>query len=286
MTSAGATVTPERLAERIVDTALAAGCLVLCTDFDGSLAPIVEDPEAARAVPAAGEALSWLSRRGATEGVGARCPTRAAVITARDAEDAAARVSVGPEAVVVGNHGLDRLVRGRLTLAAAVVPWIPVLKMAEATLAAALAAGRAPGARLERKRCSVVVHTRGAECPGVAEEAERLVAEVAAATGLRLGRGKRASELRVPVDRDKATAVRALRRGPWRASALCTAGDDYGDVRMLQLAEALPEHGTAVAVVDAETPAAVVAAASWRIRGPWEWAATLQLVAAGLHAGA
>jgi trehalose 6-phosphate phosphatase len=259
---------------------------MLCTDFDGSLAPIVEEPQAARAVPGAGEALSWLSRQGAADGLGARCPTRVAVITARDAEDAAARVSLGPEAVVVGNQGLDRLVRGRLTLTAAVIPWIPVLDAARASLAAALAAGRAPGARLERKRCSLVVHSRGAESPGIMDETRRLAEEVAARTGLSLGQAKQAVELRVPVHRDKATAVRALRRGPWRASALCTAGDDYGDVRMLQLAEAMPDRGTAVAVIDAETPAAVAAAASWRIRGPWEWAATLQLVAQGLRAPA
>ena len=283
MTPAGATVSPERLAERIVDTALSAGCLVLCTDFDGSLAPIVEDPETAYAVPSAGEALTWMSRLGAAEGIGARCPIRAAVITARDAEDAAARVALGEEAVVVGNHGLDRLVRGRLTLAAAVLPWIPVLDTAHGLLADALTVGRAPGARLERKRCSVVLHYRGVEWPGIEEAAERLAAGVAVATGLRLGHGKQAVEVRVPVHRDKATAVRALCRGPWRHSAVCTAGDDLGDVRMLRYADAVGGRGTAVAVVDAETPAAVVAAAPWRIEGPWEWARTLELVAAGLR---
>ena len=284
MSGPGATVTPERLADRIVETAVAAGGLVLCTDFDGSLAPIVEDPDTARAVPAAGEALAWLSRSGAAAGIGARCPSLAAVVTARDAEDAAARVSLGAAAVVVGNHGLDHLLRGRLTLTAAAVPWIPVLDDAEAGLAEALAAGRAPGVRLERKRCSVVLHSRGAEWPGTEAAAARLAGETAERTGLRLGVGKMAVELRVPVDRSKATAVRALRRGPWRTAALITAGDDYGDLGMLRVAEAMPALGTAVAVVDAETPAAVSQAASWRIQGPREWAATLQLVAAGLGA--
>jgi len=284
VTASGATVTPERLADRIVETAVTAGGLVLCTDFDGSLAPIVEDPDTAREVPAAGAALAWLSRRGAAHGVGARCPTRAAVVTARDAEDAFARVSLGVEAVVVGNHGLDRLVRGRLSLAAAVVPWIPVLDAAQVALADALTVGRAPGARLERKRCNVVVHCRGVEWPGVEDAVAGLAAEVAARTGLWLTRGKMAVELRVPVHRNKATAVRALRRGPWLTAALCTAGDDHGDVGMLALAEAMPERGTAVAVIDAETPEVVVGAASWRIQGPLEWAATLELVVEGLRA--
>lgn len=285
MTPAAATVTPDRLAERIVASALAAGCLVLCTDFDGSLAPIVEDPDAARAVPAAGEALTWLSRRGAAEGLGGRCPVRVAVITARDAEDAAGRVALGPEAMVIGNGGLDRLAEGRVTLGAAVLPWLPVLDRAHGIIADALTVGRAPGVRLERKRCSVVLHTRGVEWPGIEDVAERLASGVAVATGLRLGHGKQAVELRVPVHRDKATAVRALQRGQWRTAALCTAGDDHGDVRMLRLADSLGERGTAVAVMDDETPAAVTAASSWRIRGPWEWAQTLQQVAGALRAG-
>ena len=68
------TTSPDRLAAALVQGAVAAGGLLVCTDFDGSLAPIVRRPDDARALPRAMAAVAWLTRRGARDGVGARCP--------------------------------------------------------------------------------------------------------------------------------------------------------------------------------------------------------------------
>src|SRR5205807_2954451 len=56
------TIDPSRLARLVVEATAAAGALLLCSDFDGSLAPITDRPAEAMALPEAGRALGWLSR--------------------------------------------------------------------------------------------------------------------------------------------------------------------------------------------------------------------------------
>jgi len=267
---------PAELARIIAGAAEATGGLVLCTDFDGSVAPFVADPAAARALPGAARALAWLSRSGAGRGQGARCATRVAVVSARDSDDVASRVPLGPEGVVYGNQGLERWRRGTVSVAPTAERWVPVLAEAAAELTGMLQAGRCPGARLERKRLAVVVHTRGLEGASADAEALRMAREVARPRRLRVIAGKRAAELVPPLRRDKASAVREMRRGAWAASALCVAGDDLADVPMLALGGGLGFRGVSVAVVDAETPAAVPAAARHRVSGAQGWAATLE----------
>src|SRR5690348_2481334 len=99
LSGAAEPVEPEQLAELIAREARRHQGLLLCTDFDGSIAPLRTHPDEARALPAAERALTWMSRRGATSGRDARCPTRVAVISARDSDDVAGRVVLGPEAV-------------------------------------------------------------------------------------------------------------------------------------------------------------------------------------------
>jgi len=271
---AGPPVAPGEMARRIVEQALRCGGLLLCTDFDGSIAPIRSRPGEVAALPGAERALAWLSRRGAGTGRDARCPTRVAIVTARDSEDVAARIALGPDAVISGNYGLESTRDGEVTLVPEAQRWMPALSAAAAELEGELAAGRCPGARLERKRCGVVLHTRGVEREGIEECALELAREVAGRWRLAVVPGKRVAEIHLPVKRTKADAVRALQRGRWREAALCVAGDDYGDIPMLLLARDR-EGGLAVAVGDEETPAEVAAAARWRLASPEAWADAL-----------
>ena len=94
---------PALLAAELVRGALDAGGLLVCTDFDGSLAPIVHRPEEARPLPRAAAAAAWLSRSGAREGLGAHCPVGLAVVTGRDSDDVARRLHLGPEGVASGS---------------------------------------------------------------------------------------------------------------------------------------------------------------------------------------
>lgn len=274
MSAAAESVEPERLAELVAAQARRRGGLLLCTDFDGSIAPLRTSPDEVRALPAAERALAWMSRRGAASGRDARCPTRVAVISARDSGDVAGRVVLGPEAAVFGSYGLEQWRHGEASVVATARTWLPALEAATVELADRLGAGACPGTRLERKRAGVVLHTRGIEREGVEECALALAHDVAARWRLAVVPGKRVAEIHLPVRRSKADSVRALRRGRWREAALCIAGDDVGDVPMLTLAAQAP-GGLAVAVGDDETPAAVLAAARWRLPSPEAWAAAL-----------
>jgi trehalose 6-phosphate phosphatase len=262
------------LARRVAEQALRCGALLLCTDFDGSIAPIRSRPGEVAALPGAERALAWLSRRGAALGRGARCPTRVAVVTARDSEDVAPRLALGAEAVVSGNYGLEMSRGGEVTVVPEARRWLPALEAAAVELEAELAGGRCPGARLERKRCGVVLHTRGVERPGIEACALELARSVAGRWDLAVVPGKRVAEIHLPVRRSKADAVRALRRGRWRTAALCVGGDDFGDIPMLRLARDV-DGGVAVVVGDAETAPEVVAAARWRLPSPEAWADAL-----------
>jgi trehalose 6-phosphate phosphatase len=278
----GTTTSPDRLAAGVVRSALDAGGLLVCTDFDGSLAPIVHRPEAARPLPRAAAAVAWLTRRGAREGVGARCPVGLAVVTGRDSDDVARRLGLGPEGVASGNLGLERWSGGRVELEEGVEPWLPALAAATADLEAALDQGRLPGARLERKRCATVLHTRGLGSAAV-EEALALATDIAGARGLAVSAGKRAAEVRVPLPRDKGSAVAEIRAAGWEAAALCAAGDDEGDVPMLRMALAAGPRGTAVAIADAEAPDEIFEVAAHTVDGPWAWAEALELLVEGLR---
>ncbi len=267
--------TPERLAAMIADTAVHCGALLLCTDFDGSVAPIRSRPGEVHALPAAERALAWLSRRGAGVGRGARVPTRVAIVTARDSDDVARRIVLGPEATISGNYGLERRRGdGEVSVVPAAERWLPALQAATVDLERALGEGRCPGARLERKVGGVVVHTRGLDRPGAAACALELAHEVAARWKLAVVPGKMVAEIHLPLRRTKADAIADVRRGRWREAALVIAGDDVGDVPMLRLSEGMP-YGIGVAVGDGETPPGLVEAADWRLSGPDAWAEAL-----------
>jgi trehalose 6-phosphate phosphatase len=274
---------PDRLAAHLVRGALESGGLLVCTDFDGSLAPIVHLPEEARPLPRAAAATAWLSRLGAREGVGALCPVGLAVVTGRDSDDVARRLHLGPEGVASGNLGLERWSGGRVELEDGVDPWLPALAAATADLEAALGQDRLPGARLERKRCATVLHTRGLGSAGAEAEALRLAGEVAQAFGLAVTAGKRAAEVRVPLPRDKGSATVDIRAAGWEDAALCAAGDDGGDVPMLRVAVDAGSRGTAVAIADAEAPDEVLEVAAHTVDGPWAWAEALELLVEGLR---
>lgn len=271
------TTTPDvaSLASGIASRAHAAGGLLLCTDYDGTISPIAPTPENAHALTTAVAALTWLSRDGAERGEGAIVPVRVATITSRSCADLVDRLHLGPEAIIVGSAGLERARHGHIELDLDVVPWLPAIDEAAGRLATALAEGRAPGARLERKQCGVAIHTRGLHSPDAERDALLMAREVGKVTGLRVQSAKHAVELRPPLDRDKGTALLDLRSGPLADAAVCAAGDDLADIPMLEAARTLP-HSVAVAVVDVETPPRVVAVASAEVEGPWCWAEVLE----------
>jgi len=183
----------------------------LFVDFDGSLAPIVDDPAVAQALPAARHALARLvpALRSVT------------VVSGRPAAflvDALAIDGLG----YAGTYGLERVVDGAVVVDPRVAPWLDIVARAADEAEAAL-----PDLRVERKGgVAVTVHWRSD--PGRGPAAAAWAASTAARLGLAAPlRGRMAVELRPPVPVDKGTTVAELAAG---ADAAAFAGDDAGDL--------------------------------------------------------
>jgi trehalose 6-phosphate phosphatase len=191
---------------------------LIALDYDGTLAPIVSDPMAARPHRGAAAALHRLAPLVGT----------LAVITGRPAAEA---VGLGgldqiPGLIVLGNYGRQRWEGGTLTAP----PAPPGVATARRELPAVLAAAGDPaeGAWAEDKGDALAVHTRLAAEPQRALDLLRApLAELAARTGLAVQPGRLVIELRPPGG-DKGVALKDLRaeRG---SRAVMFGGDDLGD---------------------------------------------------------
>jgi trehalose 6-phosphate phosphatase len=188
---------------------------LIALDYDGTLAPIVADPRAARAHPGAAPALCELSGLVGT----------LAVITGRPAETA---VELGgfaavPGLIVLGHYGFEQWQDGLL----ASRPSPPGVAEARARLPELLA-GAPEGTWIEDKGHAVAVHTRRAADPAAAlEHLAGPLAGLAAATGLTVEPGRLVIELRPP-GTDKGSALKDL-AAQRQSGAIMFAGDDLGD---------------------------------------------------------
>lgn len=189
--------------------------LLVASDYDGVLAPIVADPARAVPHPDAVAVLRDLARLPATT---------VAAVSGRSREDLA-RVSGLPaeEIRLIGSHGAE--LTGSIALTGA-------QQQLRHRLIAAVrqAAGDRPGVRLELKPASVVLHTRtAADRRDAAEVTAAVLAGPAAWPGVHATPGKEVVELSV-VPADKGTAVTALRQDH-HADAVLFLGDDVTDER-------------------------------------------------------
>lgn len=190
------------------------GALV-ASDFDGTLAPLVPDPEDSRPVDGVVEALTALARRGA----------QVAVITGREAPTAVrlGGLDAVPGIVVAGLYGMQTWSGGRLD-SPRQPPQIDALR---ARLPDVVAAGGDPDVWIEDKGLSLVVHARKARQPDVAlARLNAPVRSLAAELGFEVHPGADVLELRLP-GFDKASALRRLAAD---RTAVLFLGDDLGDL--------------------------------------------------------
>lgn len=231
-------------------------------DFDGTLSPIVEDFEAARPFPGTEDRLALLARRYA----------RVVVISGRPV--AYLQRHLGPSGVaLVGLYGLERVGPGSGAVESA-EPW----RAAIAAAADAAEAAAPDGVVVERKGLAATIHFRAV--PEQAPWAATYAAGQAAERGLVVHPGKMSVELRPPVSTDKGTVVDELASG---LSAVLFMGDDVGDLPAFGALARLRERGTrtlGVAVVSAETPTELIAAADLSVAGPEGAAEVLDALAA------
>ena len=227
--------------------------LLVACDYDGTLAPLVEDPTQAVPLPEAVAALRSL----------ASLPqTTAAVVSGRALRDLAALSRLPSEVHLVGSHGSEFDIGFVERLAPAQVALREQLESALVSLV-----DGAPGVRLERKPASVAVHLRTAT-PEIADHVlDAVRAGPATWPDVYVTSGKSVVELSV-LATHKGTALNALRM-QLSASAVLFLGDDVTDEN------AFTElHGPDVGIKVGPGPTA----AAYRVSDPLSAARVLGLV--------
>ncbi len=206
---------PSELATAI-ELFAAAPTVLVASDFDGVLAPLVLDPMASRPLPGTIESL---------EGLAALPSTYAAVVSGRDLETLTQLTGLAGSIVTrIGSHGGQSSAAG----AAAALTDDQRADIDALTEELDRVAAAHPGAVLEHKPAAVVLHTRRMADESTARDAEAAALEVTTRhTGLHVLHGKHVVEVSV-VRADKGSALLAL-RDEVGADAVAYFGDDVTD---------------------------------------------------------
>lgn len=233
----------------------AAHRILLASDFDGTLAAIAPQPELARPLPGALEALAALARRR---------DFRLALVSGRGLDDLRQLCPLDP-CWYVGGHGSEA------DGPDGVAPNQPARRQAIAEITAVLRQrlGEWPGARLEAKPFSVAVHFR--QAPAWGERIRHEVGQLATADPqgrFRVLLGRQVVELLPAQALTKGQAVQRL-RSRLECDLAFYFGDDRSDEDVFQLHDPAiigikVEHGEGFAPSDAEyrldSPTAVIRA--------------------------
>jgi trehalose 6-phosphate phosphatase len=221
------------------------------SDFDGTLAPIVDDPAGARPLPGVVDVLAELAARYG----------RVGVISGRPA--GFLRDHLGGHGLFLsGLYGLELVDEdGEVQAVPEAASWLPAVEDAAAAGDSQLPAGVA----VERKGLTVAVHFR--RDPSLAQAAEEWVTAQAGASGLVVHPGRMSYELRPPVECDKGSAVAAAAEG----RNVCFLGDDRGDLSAFDALDRAAGEGRAVirvGVKSPEAPAEILDRADVVVDGP------------------
>ncbi len=232
--------------------------VLIALDFDGTLAPDVDVPDEARALPAAIEQLERLQQ---SPGV------TIAFVSGRSLASLDVVVPPSVTAAMIGSHGLElRLAPG---------DEVPAVDAADRARVEALLDALSPlvnaveGAWIEHKPAGCAVHTRVVETDAAAA-LQTAVVEAAAAldTRLTVRDGKNVIEFAVR-DATKGDGLRAL-RARLRPDAVLFAGDDVTDEDALAVLE---PGDLGIKVGEAPT------VAPWRVSSPHQLVLALATLA-------
>lgn len=221
-------------------------------DFDGTVAPIVDDPEAARPMEGVTQVLGRLVDHFGLVAVLSGRPVTFLVQW------------LPPEIHVSGLYGIESSVGGVRKDDPQAGAWREVVRDV-----ASVSAGRGPaGMKVENKGLSLTLHYRTR--PELAEAVEGWARGQAARSGLLVRPAKMSVELHPPIAIDKGTTlVKLCHEAEVRAA--CYLGDDVGDLPAFDALDRLADEGlhtVRVAVTGAETPPALTDRADVTVEGP------------------
>ncbi len=211
--------------DRSAGPRLATGSLV-ATDFDGTLAPIVADPAAARPIEGAVATLAALAERG----------HEVAVVSGRPLSFL--RSHLPDDLTIVGLYGLEMRRHGELVEHPNAGAWRETMR----DVALGAESQGPDGMLVELKELSITLHYRTR--PELAEQVDAYAAAVAAQSGLEVRSARRSVELHPPIDEDKGTALRRLAAGS--DGTVIYLGDDVGDLPAFDALDALAAEGRSV----------------------------------------
>jgi trehalose 6-phosphate phosphatase len=226
------------------------GSTTIASDFDGTLAAIVDDPAAARPFGGVVDVLDALSRRYAT----------VAVVSGRPL--AFLEAHLPPAIDLVGLYGLEARVGGERSALAGVERWRDEV----ARVATLARAQLPPEVTVEPKGLSLTLHHR--THPELAGVVGDVAAALAGDSGLLLRPARMSVELHPPVAADKGTALAELLAD---RRAACFIGDDAGDLPAFDALDSFAAAGGSavrVGVRSAEAPPGLLSRADLVVDGP------------------
>lgn len=222
----------------------------VCCDFDGTLAPIVDDPAASEPLDGVAAVLDDLAARYAV----------VAVLSGRPV--AFLQNHLPPTVQLHGLYGLEFARDGLRHDHPSAGAWRDAVE--DVTVASV--SGAPAGVLVEPKGVSLTLHYRSR--PELADEVLAFAEAQAARAGLAVRTARMSVELHPPLPVDKGSVLREIASG---MSAVCFMGDDTGDLPAFAALDDLAALGVAavrIAVSSPEAPADLLARADAVVAGP------------------
>lgn len=219
----------------------------LITDMDGTISPIVANPEDAVVTPRNYELLQQLREK----------LTLVSVVSGRSVRSVTSRLSL-PGIVYIGNHGLERCVDGQVRHSFNIDRFRPMLKAS----AEELQQIPLDNIQVEDKGATVTLHYRQTEdTQQIHDQLLPVVQKIAAKHNLEYFEGRMIFELCPPVEANKGSAFEELVHEFSLDSAIYV-GDDTTDINALKMAQQLRLESTCfaigVGVISENSPADLV----------------------------
>lgn len=219
----------------------------LITDMDGTISPIVANPEDAVVTPRNYELLQQLRKK----------LTLVSVVSGRTVRSVTSRLSL-PGIVYIGNHGLERCVDGQVRHSFNIDRFRPMLKAS----AEELQQIPLDNIQVEDKGATVTLHYRQTEdTQQTRDQLLPVVQKIAARHNLEYFEGRMIFELCPPVEANKGSAFEELVHEFSLDSAIYV-GDDTTDINALKMAQQLRLERTCfaigVGVISENSPAGLI----------------------------